>query len=78
MTGLDIADDNGTIFLVVGTWSTGTLYTYTVDVTSGTPVLTFQSAIRSGVTDSPWKDLYQTQSVGDLYLSDLGYVWIFR
>ena len=26
MTGLDVAEDNGTIFLVAGTWSTGTLF----------------------------------------------------
>lgn len=72
MTGLDIADDNGTVFLVVGTWSTGTLYVYTVDVSSGQPIPQFQSIFRSGVTDLPWGDLYENKTAGDLYITDLG------
>jgi hypothetical protein len=71
---MDIAEDNGTIFLVVGTWSTGTLFTYTVNVTSGQPIPSFQSVVRSGVTDIPWRDLYQNQTIGDLHISDVGFV----
>ena len=72
MTGLDIADDNGTVYLVAGTSSTGTLFLYTVDTSSGQPIPQFQSIVRSGVTDLPWKDLYTEEQLGDLYISDIG------
>ncbi|XP_060608409.1 mesenchyme-specific cell surface glycoprotein-like, partial [Ruditapes philippinarum] len=74
VTGLDIAEDNGTTFLVVGTWSTGTLYTYTVDLSTGQPLPQFQSVVRAGITDLPWRDLYQNQTVGDLYITDIGII----
>ncbi|XP_045216228.2 mesenchyme-specific cell surface glycoprotein-like isoform X2 [Mercenaria mercenaria] len=77
VTGLDVAEDNGTIFLVAGTWSTGTLFVYTVDVSSGQPVPQFNSVVRSGAKDYPWRDLYQNLTlgtVGDLYISDLGII----
>ncbi|XP_053405984.1 mesenchyme-specific cell surface glycoprotein-like isoform X2 [Mercenaria mercenaria] len=74
VTGLDVAEDNGTIFLVAGTWSTGTLFVYTVDVSSGQPIPQFNSVFRSGRKDIPWKDLYQNLTVGDLYISDLGII----
>ena len=72
MTGLDIADDNGTVYLVAGTSSTGTLFLYTVDTSSGQPIPQFQSIVRSGVTDLPWRDLYTEEQLGDLYISDIG------
>ena len=72
MTGLDIADDNGTVYLVAGTSSTGTLFLYTVDTSSGRPIPQFQSIVRSGVTDLPWRDLYTEEQLGDLYISDIG------
>lgn len=71
---MDLADENGTYFLIIGTWSTGTLFVYTVDTTSGQPIPQFQSMVRSGLTDIPWKDMYDAKSVGDLYISDMGYV----
>jgi len=72
VTGLDIADDNGTVYLVAGTSSTGTLFLYTVDTSSGQPIPQFQSIVRSGVTDLPWRDLYTEEQLGDLYISDIG------
>ena len=72
VTGIDVADDNGTVYLVAGTSSTGTLYLYTVDTSSGQPVPQFQSIQRNGVTDLPWKDLYNDMSLGDTYITTVG------
>ncbi|KAL4227428.1 hypothetical protein ACF0H5_012871 [Mactra antiquata] len=74
VTGLDIATDNGTTFLVVGTWSTGTLYLYTVNTNTSQPIPSFQSIVRVGVENKPWGDLYGDRTVGDLYITDLGII----
>lgn len=74
VTAMDIKEDNDTTFLVVGTWSTGTLYVYVINSTSGPPVPSFQSIYRAGVTDMPWNDLYSQKVAGDLHISDLSII----
>ena len=46
VTAMDVKEDNGTTFLAVGTSQSGTLYLYTVNVTSGQPIPAYQSIYR--------------------------------
>ncbi|KAH3841725.1 mesenchyme-specific cell surface glycoprotein-like [Dreissena polymorpha] len=74
VSSIDVADNNGTVLMVAGTWSTGTLFLYTVDTSSGQPIPQFQAIYRAGNTDEPWADLYTQKTVGDLYISDVGII----
>ncbi|KAK3601059.1 hypothetical protein CHS0354_029285 [Potamilus streckersoni] len=72
INALDVLDDNGDVYLVVGSEPTGTLFLYTVNTTGATPAPIFQSMTRSGNFDIPWNDLYNTGLAGDAYISDIG------
>lgn len=73
INALDVAEDNGTTYLVVGSEPTGFLFIYTVDVSSSVPVPQFQGVVRSGMKDLPWADLFLNgTAAGDGYIADIG------
>ncbi|KAL3866077.1 hypothetical protein ACJMK2_043416 [Sinanodonta woodiana] len=74
VNALDVLDENGVVYLVVGSEPTGTLFLYTVNTTSAAPTPIFQSMSRSGNFDIPWNDLYTTNMAGDAYISDIGII----
>ena len=69
---MDVATDNTTTYLIVGSETTGFLFLYTVDTSGSSPVVQFASVTRSGVKDLPWQDLYVNGTAGDAYISDIG------
>ena len=72
VSGMDVADSNGTVYMVAGTYGTGTLFLYEVETSSGQPMPAFQAISRLGKTDDPWSQLYTDKTLGDLHIRDIG------
>lgn len=69
---LDFINDNGEEYIVVGSETTGTIFLYSVNTTSGTPKPRFETAYRTGDTDYVWSELYDMGTAGDAGLSAVG------
>lgn len=69
---LDYINDNGAQYIVVGSETTGTIFLYSVNTTSGTPKPQFETAYRTGDTDYVWSELYDMGTAGDAGLSAVG------
>lgn len=71
---LDYINDNGAQYIVVGSETTGTIFLYSVNTTSGTPKPQFETAYRTGDTDYVWSELYDMGTAGDAGLSAVGFI----
>lgn len=69
---LDYINDNGDQFIVVGSETTGTVFLYSVNTTTGVPKPRFETAYRVGDTDFVWSELYDLGTAGDAGLSAVG------
>ncbi|XP_052769191.1 uncharacterized protein LOC128209272 [Mya arenaria] len=74
VSGLDVADDNGTVYMVVGMYGTGSLILYEVDTSAKVPIPMFQNIVRTGGVEDTWSTLYTNKKLGDLHISDLGII----
>ncbi|WAR00950.1 hypothetical protein MAR_025322 [Mya arenaria] len=72
VSGLDVMEDNGTVYMVAGTHGPGTLFLYMLNTVSTQPIPEFQSITRSGESEDIWNTLYTNKQLGDLRISDIG------
>ncbi|XP_061172912.1 mesenchyme-specific cell surface glycoprotein-like [Saccostrea echinata] len=71
---LDYIKDYDQEYIVVGSETTGTIFVYSVNSTSGTPEPQFETAYRTGDTDFVWSELYEMGTAGDAGLSAVGFI----
>ncbi|XP_046560926.1 uncharacterized protein LOC124269972 [Haliotis rubra] len=70
---MDVIRDNNENLIVVGSETTGIIYLYNATLNSKASV-DFQDVYRRGKTDSLWSQLYDDDSVGDMSISDIGFI----
>ncbi|CAC5399379.1 unnamed protein product [Mytilus coruscus] len=72
LNALDVATDNEDTFLLTGSETSGVLFLYSINTTSGYPIPKFESAHRAGLTDYVWSELYEMNEAGDAQISSIG------
>ncbi|XP_052098081.1 mesenchyme-specific cell surface glycoprotein-like [Mytilus californianus] len=74
LNALDVVTDNEDTFLLTGSETSGVLFLYSVNTTSGYPIPKFESAHRAGLTDYVWSELYEMNEAGDAQISSIGII----
>ncbi|XP_046358639.2 mesenchyme-specific cell surface glycoprotein-like isoform X1 [Haliotis rufescens] len=69
LSALDVVEDNGKTYLVLGSHTMGSLYLYTVDMGSLTTDL--NHVYRQGGTRQTMQDMYRQGTAGDVGISDI-------